>query len=187
MPHLGFGDTTGQGRAILPRHYYLDLATWHRINQLYTQRTLADLRALRAMADVPERLDRLLRVISGHHGHRLAMVVEAAKIGLTEAEAMRIALSGLTGGPNPVVTRTQFEGAIAAPLQRIAGTIRAALAMAGVSADRIGTVFMTGGSSRLPAMQALVASLLPGVRVATGDMLGSVGTGLARDAAARFG
>ena len=46
---------------------------------------------------------------------------------------------------------------------------------------------MTGGSSGLPVLRAMVAEALPGVPIATGDMLGSVGTGLALDARRRFG
>jgi len=68
MPHLGYlGATAGGGT--MPRHYYLDLATWHRINALYTARTLADLKALRLAAAEPERIGRLMRVVEGRHGH----------------------------------------------------------------------------------------------------------------------
>jgi len=65
--------------------------------------------------------------------------------------------------------------------------MRGLLGMAGVRSDQVGTVFMTGGSSGLPILRALVTAELPGVRIATGDMLGSVGTGLALDSVRRFG
>ena len=68
------------GTGTMPRHYFLDLATWHRINFLYTQRTTADLKALRHEADRPELIDRLAKVIAGRKGHAVAMEVEAAKI-----------------------------------------------------------------------------------------------------------
>jgi hypothetical chaperone protein len=186
MPHLGYNGTTKAGQGTMPRHYFLDLATWHRINTLYTQRIAADLKALRAEADAPEKLDRLIRVIHGRHGHGLAMAVEAAKITLSDAEAARLQLSALTGGPNPVVTRATFEEVIAMPLSRIAEAIKATLSAAGLSPTQLSTVFLTGGSANLPALRQLIATLLPGVPIATGDMLGSVGTGLALDAASRF-
>ncbi len=186
MPHLGFKSTTGGGRAIMPRHYYLDLATWHRINMLYTQRTAADLKALRADADHPERIDRLIRTVQTHAGHGVAMAVEAAKIALSDADIARLHLSALTGGPNPLARRDAFEAAIDAPLARIATTLQNLLSQAGLTPAAIGTVFMTGGSSGLPALRRVVGNVLPGVPIATGDMLGSVGTGLALDAASRF-
>lgn len=186
MPHLGYLTTTGRGKAIMPRHYYLDLATWHRINFLYTQRVAADLKALTAEADRPELLARMVRVVAGRHGHALAMEVEAAKIALSQAESTRITLKELAGGPNPVIRREAFEAAVDAPVERIRARIAKVLVEAGVSADQIGTVFMTGGSSGLPVLRGAVAAALPGVAIATGDMLGSVGAGLALDARRRF-
>jgi hypothetical chaperone protein len=187
MPHLGFGATTGQGKAVMPRHYYLDLATWHRINMLYTTRTASDLKALWQMADRPDLIARMMKVVASRQGHALAMAVEAAKIELSAAEVARLQISALTGGPNPLVRREGFEAAIAGGLGRISGMLGGVLAQAGLTPDRIGTVFLTGGSAGLPVLRQVVAAVLPGVPVVTGDMLGSVGTGLALEAARRFG
>jgi hypothetical chaperone protein len=186
MPHFGYLTTFGHGKAVMPRHYYLDLATWHRINFLYTQRTAADLKALAADADRPELLTRLIRVVAGRQGHALAMAVEGAKIALSDADATRIALSTIAGGPNPMIDRRSFEEAVAAPVDRIKARIATVLQSANLRADQIGTVFMTGGSSGLPVLHHAVADALPGVTIATGDMLGSVGAGLGLDARRRF-
>jgi hypothetical chaperone protein len=187
MPNLGYLAPTKRGAGTIPRHYYLDLASWHRINFLYTQRTAADLKALRAEADRPELLDRMIRVVAGRHGHSLAMTVEAAKITLSDQGAARVAMSGFSGGPNPMIQRAGFEAAVVQPLARIAETLTSLLAQAGLRADQISTVFMTGGSSGLPILRDIVAAALPQARIATGDMLGSVGTGLALEARRRFG
>lgn len=186
LPHLGYLAQT-QGGGTMPRHYYLDLATWHRINALYTARTAADLKALRLQADRPELIDRMIRVVAGRHGHALALRIEAAKVALSGAEATRLVLSDLAGGPNPMLSRPGFEAAVEAPVERIRALLRRVLAAAGVPADRIGTAFLTGGSSQLPLLQAMVRSVLPTAALATGDMLGSVGTGLALVARRRFG
>ena len=186
MPHLGYLSTTKGASGVMPRHYYLDLATWHRINQLYTQRIAADIKALSLIADRPDLMARMGRVIHGRHGHALAMAVEAAKIGLSSDEVARIQMSDFTGGPNPMARRDAFEAAVEVPMTRLRTTIADVLVQAGVSASQIGTVFMTGGSSGLPILRQLVGDCLPGVAVATGDMLGSVGTGLALEARRRF-
>ena len=187
MPHLGYLSPTGGGKGLMPRHYFLDLATWHRINMLYTGHTMSDLKALRHAADRPELIDRLIKVVTARTGHSLAMATEEAKITLAGADIARIALSQFTGGPNPLATRARFDEAVAAPVARIAATLQSVLAQAGLQAVDIGTVFMTGGSSGLPILRATVAEVLPGVPIATGDMLGSVGTGLALEAQRRFG
>ena len=187
MPQLGYLSPTGGGKGLMPRHYFLDLATWHRINMLYVGQTMTDLKALRHLADRPELIDRLIKVVTARAGHSLAMAVEEAKITLADADVARIALSAFTGGPNPLATRLRFDEAVAAPVGRIRATLRNLLAQAGLHPGDIGTVFMTGGSSGLPILRACVGDVLPGVPIATGDMLGSVGTGLALEARRRFG
>jgi hypothetical chaperone protein len=187
MPHLGYLTSTGKGKALMPRHYYLDLATWHRINFLYTQRVASDLKALGQEADRPELIARMARVVAGRHGHALAMAVEAAKIALSDVEVARIAMSEFTGGPNPMARRARFEEAVALPVERVRARIAEVLGQAGLSAGQVGTVFMTGGSSGLPVLRQVVEAVLPGVAIATGDMLGSVGAGLALEARRRFG
>ena len=89
--------------------------------------------------------------------------------------------------PNPLATRARFDEAVSAPVARIAATLQTVLAQAGLQPRDIGTVFMTGGSSGLPILRACVMDVLPGVPIATGDMLGSVGTGLALEAQRLFG
>ena len=187
MPHLGYLTATGQGKTLMPRHYYLDLATWHRINFLYTQRVASDLKALWQAADRPDLIARMVRVIGGRHGHALAMAVEAAKIALSGAEVARILMAEFTGGPNPLARRERFEAAVAVPVERVRARIAGLLGQAGLQPGQIGTVFMTGGSSGLPVLRRVVAAVLPGVRIATGNMLGSVGAGLALAARRRFG
>ncbi|WP_431299698.1 Hsp70 family protein [Tabrizicola sp. BL-A-41-H6] len=186
MPHLGYLAPT-KGGGTMPRHYFLDLATWHRINALYTARTASDLKALRLVAERPELVDRMMRVVDGRHGHALAMRVEAAKIALSDAEAARLQMADLTGGPNPMLRREGFEAAVEAPIARIGALLARVLSDAGVGAEAIGTAFLTGGSSQLPILRATVQAALPGAEIATGDMLGSVGTGLALEARRRFG
>ena len=187
MPYLGYLSPTGGGKGLMPRHYFLDLATWHRINMLYVGQTMTDLKALRHLADRPELIDRLIKVISTRTGHSLAMATEVAKIELAGAEVARIALSQFTGGPNPLATRARFDDAVAAPVARISATLHNVLSQAGLQPGDIGTVFMTGGSSGLPILRTCVEGVLPGVPIETGDMLGSVGTGLALEAMRLFG
>lgn len=187
MPELGYLATTRNGAGLMPRHYYLDLATWHRINTLYAQNVMADMKALRFEIDDPEKLDRMIAVLDGRQGHAVAMEVERAKIALTTEEATRLQLRQMTGGGNPMATRPRLETALEPAIDRIVARLDQVLHLAGVGRDDIGTVFLTGGSSALPMLSARVAQAFGNARLARGDDLASVGTGLAIDAARRFG
>lgn len=184
MPTLGYKAATKGGSGTMPNHYFLDLATWHKINTLYVPRTLTDIKAMRHEIDQPELMERLARVIGEKSGHAIAMRVESGKIALTEAEAARIQLSDLTGGPNPMARRDKFDHVSEAALGRIGAVMMDTLARAGT--PHIGTVFLTGGSAQMPSLRAMVRRNLPDVTLSSGDMLGSVGTGLALQARRLF-
>ena len=186
MPHLGHGSSLLGGKTLVPNHYYLDLATWHRINSLYAPKKAAELKSLVTDADRPDLVGRLAQVIANRAGHGLAMEVEAAKIALSSEPAHRLMLKPLTGGPNPIAQRDRFEAVLQPGMARIAALIAEVLGQGGLTQGQVGTVFLTGGSSDLPAIRALVGQILPGTKVATGDMLGSVGAGLALEARRRF-
>ncbi|PTX45771.1 putative chaperone protein [Gemmobacter caeni] len=186
LPHLGFGAATKGGAGTMPRHYFLDLATWHRINQLYSRSTMTDLKALRHEIDNPELIDRLIRLIEGRQGHALAMEVERVKIALSDTEAERLLLRPLCGAPNPVVRREAFEQTLAPALTRLRDLITRVLAQGGVTPAEVGTVFVTGGSSRLPLLRRLVQDMLPQAQLHSGDDFGAVGLGLALEARHRY-
>lgn len=186
MPDLGLGSLVHGGKAPMPLHYYLDLASWHRINAMYSPQTTREIKELRQRAARPDLLDRLLAVLDQRNGHALAMAAEAAKIDLSDKTMTQIRIAALTGGRDKALSRTGFEETVAQPALRLTGGLAEVLRRAGVAPRDIGTVFMTGGSASLPVLRAAVGLCLPGTPIVTGDMFGSVGTGLALDAARRF-
>ncbi|MEH6774038.1 MAG: Hsp70 family protein, partial [Cereibacter changlensis] len=132
MPHLGFNGRTADGKGLMPRHYYIDLATWHRINALYTSRTLTDLRALRQGAEKPELLERMIRVVTNRSGHALAMAAEATKVELSSEETAILRIGKIIGGPSVRVPRAAFDQAVEAPVARIRGMLDEVLRQAGL-------------------------------------------------------
>ncbi|MBN2628984.1 MAG: Hsp70 family protein [Rhodobacteraceae bacterium] len=186
MPELGLGSLVHGGKAPMPLHYFHDLASWHRINALYGPQTARAIKELRQRALRPDLLDRLLGVLEARAGHGLAMAAEAAKIDLSGQALTKIALSALIGGRDKPLSRTGFEDTVQQATLRLTMGLAEVLQRAGTPPAAIGTVFMTGGSSSLPILRETVARCVPGAPIATGDMFGSVGTGLALDAARRF-
>jgi hypothetical chaperone protein len=60
------------------------------------------------------------------------------------------------------------------------------LADAGVTPGQVDTVFFTGGSSGVGMLRARIGAIVPDARRVEGDLFGSIGAGLAIDAARRF-
>ncbi len=186
MPLFGLGSLVHGGKSPMPLHYYHDLASWHRINALYSPQTVREIRELRQFAQQPDLLERLIAVLETRAGHAIAMAAEGAKIALSAEPSTRIALTKLFAARDIVLTRPAFEGSVAKPVIRLADAIFEVLRQAGVAPRDIGTIFLTGGSASLPVLRDAVSRCLPAAPIATGDMFGSVGTGLALDAARRF-
>lgn len=186
MPGLGLGSLVHGGKSPMPQHYYHDLASWHRINALYAPAIAREIRDLKHFAKSPALLDRLIDVLQSRSGHAIAMAAEEAKIGLSAAPQVTIRATESTGLRDRPLTSDAFNDTIARPIIRLSDAIFEVLRQAGTTPAAIGTVFMTGGSANLPVFQDTVRRCLPGAELASGDMFGSVGTGLALDARRRF-
>ncbi len=186
MPLLGYGSQLKRG-LIMPSSYYLNLATWHTINQAYTRRTWADLQELYLDTQAPEAMDRLLKLIRERAGHWLAMQVEEAKIALSTGDSTIMNLDRLAPDLRHTLTRIEFEHASTDLVERIGATLSALLTKAGVNCEAVDTVFFTGGASGVPLLRERIAALLPQARRIEGDLFGSIGAGLAVEAQRRFG
>ena len=77
--------------------------------------------------------------------------------------------------------------ALHSSVQRIEDTIAEALVRAGVTAGAIDSLILTGGSTQVPAIAGRLRALFPEAELVRTDVLGSVGLGLAMDAARKFG
>ncbi len=186
MPHLGFKAPL-HGNLITPNGWYHDLATWAKINFLYTPATLAEVRRVKARAVRPRLLERLETVLTRHLGHTLAMRVEAAKIALSAERAHDIDLSPVEPGLDAPATRGRLAEAIAEPVDRLAAMVRSCLSQAGLAATQVDAVFLTGGSTLLPAVRTAITGEVPTAKVVEGDKFGAVGLGLTLEAARRYG
>ncbi|QCG98600.1 Hsp70 family protein [Azospirillum sp. TSA2s] len=187
MPELGFGSAMKRAGLLAPRSIYFDLATWAKINFLYTAKAMAELERLQRDSAEPEKIERLIGVVEHRQGHALAMAVERTKIALSDHEATELALDWGDGDLALAVDRDALNRATGLLAARIGLRIRDCLADAGVTADRIDAVFLTGGSTLLPQVRAAILAEAPGARVVEGNIFGSVGLGLTVEALRRYG
>ncbi|MBS1182084.1 MAG: dnaK 1 [Proteobacteria bacterium] len=187
MPLLGFRSRLARGEIDVPSVYYHDLATWSAINRLYEPRVHRELVDLERRAAEPHLIHRLMRVVDDERGHSLAIEVEAAKIAVAEHGAVTVPFDWLEKG---LSTRIDHAGLIRHTgdlAGRIGARVGACLSAAGVVAADIDAVFLTGGSTRLEHVRAAILAAVPEARVVTGNVFGSVGMGLAVEAARRYG
>jgi len=178
MPLLGLGTRLVGKDLPMPNALYHELATWATINFAYTYKNEREVAALVLEACEAEKVGRLSTVLGKRLGHRIAFAVEDAKIALSGADDAIAALGFLEAGLAAVARRVDFERSIQLKTDRLYETARDCIAAAGVEGRAIDTLFLTGGSSRVPAVRAAIARAAPAARPASGSDFLSVALGL---------
>ena len=186
MPLFGYGSRMKSG-AFMPTSHHMNLATWHTINSVYSQKSQLALGSMRYDIEDTDGIDRLFKLIEQRAGHWLAMEVEETKIELTHNDRRLVDLKRVEPGLSVELSRALFEESIDNLLERVRGSVSELLTKAGVGVAQVDTVFFTGGSSGIPALRQSVAAMLPNARHVEGNIFGSIGSGLAIEARKRYG
>lgn len=186
MPLLGYKGLMKSG-AEVPSGLFFQLATWHTINFAYTRQAFADFQSIYRDAAARRELDRLARLIGQREGHWMALQVEQAKIDLSTEPSTRLHLDRLEPGLFHDITFEAFTLATRSLVERVAATVSELLDQAGLAREQVDTVYFTGGASGVPQLRARIAAELPHARSVEGDLFGSIGAGLAVEAARRYG
>jgi hypothetical chaperone protein len=180
-PELGKGTSYRAFDNVLPipARYYAAFARWEQLALLRASRDMRDIRGLVRTALEPQKLARLVEVLDDNHGYRLYQAVSRLKEALSDHEdaVFRFEAGGVL--IEKPVRRAEFDGWIAPELAAIAASADEALARAGLAPGDIDKVFLTGGSSFVPAVRRLFGDRFGEAKLESGGELVSIATGLA--------
>ena len=179
MPLFGFRHLGPSGREV-PAATFLDLSSWHLIHWMYTPKMLRQVRELRPDYTDTGLHDRLLTVLEQRLGHLLATQVEQAKIhSSVHDEVARIELARVEPGLMASFGAAEMARHLAALLQQVVACSTECVRRAGLGADRLDAIYLTGGSSSLRPFQHALRQRFPATAVIDGDLFGGVAAGLA--------
>ncbi len=180
-PRLGKGATFRSFEKELPVPAYIHAAfsQWHQLSWLKSGTILADLRKLAATSARGDELEALAVVVEMDMGLALYRAVGEAKAALSSESRTTLRFAGWGVAVEAEIARADFEGWIARDLAAIDAAVDEALARAGLDEGGIDAVFLTGGTSFVPAVRALFARRFPAERLHQGDAFQSVASGLA--------
>ena len=156
-PRLGKGTLYRSFDKLLPipAYFHAAFAQWHQLSWLKSAKTLAELKKLASSAQAPELLEDLMVLIEHDLGFELYRAVGDLKAQLSAEPEARFAFAREGIEIDSSVTRKDFEAWIAEDLGRIADAMDQAVAASGLSFADIDAVFLTGGTSFVPAVRAL--------------------------------
>lgn len=181
LPLLGKGGSYRSFDKMLeiPGGYFADFGDWSRLALMRNRRTLEALHKLQRSAEDPAAIGRMIAIIENELGYRLYDAVGTLKRALSSVAQAEFRFEG--GGVKIAtdVRRDQFEGWIAPDLARIEATVDRALGASGVGEAAIDRVFLTGGSSLIPAVREIFVRRFGEDRIGGGGELTSIAHGLA--------
>ena len=168
----------------VPAWVYANLERWHYLSFLRTRNVLDLVHSAHVRALEPEKIQALLTLIDEDLGYQLHQAVQQVKYTLSQQETARFSFHDGSMDLALTVTRAEFERWIADELHAIEASVDGLLAQAGIAASRVDRVFLTGGSSFVPAVRRIFTERFGGAhlgigRVHTGEAFTSVAHGLA--------
>jgi hypothetical chaperone protein len=176
----------------VPAWIYAHLERWHYLSFLRTNNVREILKSARIRALEPEKIEALIAVIEGDLGYQLHQAVQKVKYELSQREGAEFTFrDGASGAPmvelSIPITRAQFESWISEDLAAIEHSVDALLKSTGVQPRQVDRVFLTGGSSFVPAVRRIFIDRFGKERIRGGNEFTSVAQGLALRAAASSG
>jgi len=162
----------------IPNRYYTAFARWDQLALLRASREMRDIRGLVRKALEPDKLRGLVEVLDGEHGYGLYQSVSRLKETLSSRDQARFVFHAGAVLIEADVARTTFEGWIGRELTAIEGAVEEALTGAGLGHDQVDRVFLTGGTSFVPAVRRLFAARFGEAKLDSGAELESIASGL---------
>ena len=180
-PALGAGSLLNSAGKLLPapNWVYFKVERWHHLSFLKSRETLNMLRSVKAQAVEPNKIGALLYLIQHDLGYQLHRAVQDVKIGLSHREKGVFRFEDGDVSLEIPVARSEFESWISEELAAIEQSVATLLAKAGIHTRDVDRVFLTGGSSFVPAVRRIFEARFGSHKIRTGDEFTSVARGLA--------
>ena len=175
----------------VPAWIYANLERWHYLSFLRTNNVREILKSARIRALEPEKIEALISIVDEDLGYRLHQSVQQVKFALSQSERAEFRFRDTPKSHVSIdlripVTRTEFEAWIAEDLRQIETCIDSLLSKAGVHPREVDRVFLTGGTSFVPAVRRIFSTRFGEDRIRSGNEFTSVAHGLALRAAEVF-
>jgi hypothetical chaperone protein len=180
-PALGAGSDMHSMKRLLPipAWIYGKLERWHHLSFLRAKDVMDLLARIKTDAVEPQKIAALLHLIKEDLGYQLHQSIQAVKYDLSNNSAATFRFHDGAVDLTIKVQRSSFERWISEDLHQIESCLDSLLKTTGVYPKSVDAVFLTGGSSFVPAVRKIFASRFGDHRIRTGNEFTSVAWGLA--------
>ncbi len=167
----------------VPTHFHHRFAQWNQLALMKSPAVIRELREYLRFAIEKDGLGKFITLIENDLGYPLYKAVADVKAALSHNAQSTLAFRanglGYELALDATIERNAFETWIADDLQKLEDAVDEALGEAGLGASEIDRVFLTGGTSFVPAVRAIFDQRFGEKKIETGDQLESIAYGLA--------
>jgi hypothetical chaperone protein len=181
-PELGAGTLLYPAKKMLPAvpaWIYANLERWHYLSFLRTRNVTEILKSARARAIEPDKIEALITLVDEDLGFQLHQAVQRLKYELSQSETAEFRFIDGTLDLRKHVARSDFESWIGDDLTAIENCVDGLFQTSGVNFADVDRVFLTGGTSFVPAVRNIFARRFGTGHVRSGNEFTSVARGLA--------
>lgn len=181
LPEIGKGTTySSMGKTLeVPPNLFTNFARWHLLSIFKTSNDYKELKKLLRYCDDQEKIELFIELVEEDQGYPLFKSVSTTKAALSSEDKAELRFAPLGNDFVATVSRSDFEEWIAPDLQRMDQALDKTIQEAGLTDGDIDHVFMTGGTSFVPALRRQFETRFGAGRLSGGEELTSVAKGLA--------
>ncbi|GFO60528.1 hsp70 family protein [Geomonas silvestris] len=162
----------------IPLSIISTLCQWHRIPLLRTRKIREQIRLIKNAATDRQAIENLEHLIGDNYGFFLFQSIEKAKCELSERDEARVCFKERDLVLNEEITKKEFEEMNGGNLSQIAHCIDEVVRKSGLTHRDIDTVFLTGGTSKIPVIRRLFEERFGAGKLEQKDAFTSVVHGL---------
>ena len=163
----------------VPKSLYANICSWDKMNFFNGNKIKKDIDDYYYFSGNDPLFKNLITLIDHNLGYSVFQAIEQTKIGLSEKDVFNFRYSYVGIEIDEQIPIQHYEDIIEKDLQKINAYLEEFLLKNSINAGDIDTLFITGGTSLVPAVQHLFKSKFPQTSIKSADNFTSVAKGLA--------
>jgi len=163
----------------VPVSLFANICSWDQMNFFNGLRIKKDLQDYYHYSKRDPKFKNLITLIDNNLGYSVFQAIEKTKIELSGSAISSFDYSNMDIAINEEISRAQYDAIIQKDIKKISTYLDEFLLTNNIRAEEIDSLFLTGGTSLVAAIQELFKTRFPHVPVNSGDNFTSVAKGLA--------
>lgn len=163
----------------LPLNLFLNISSWERMIFFNSVKVLQDLKRYYFQSKNNPYLKNLMTLIENNLGYSVFREIEKVKIDLSEKEVTRFTFEKDGIEIDEEIGLNDYDDILNPDLEKISNYVERFLSENNISTEDVNSVFLTGGTSLVPAVQNIFKERFGEKKIHSGDNFISVANGLA--------